>query len=282
MHSNRVHWSSVLCVLLGACTGLDSQPEDAEDASVAPERIEQQNLAAGRPATQSSTMYPFEAARVVDGNTDGYFPDGSVTHTGLDPQAWWQVDLGAVTDIGKVVLYNRTDCCSGRLADFDVLLSNDGITWQIATVFVGIAPARTELSIAGSGRFVRVRLRGTGYLTLAEAEELRRAVKSAWLGALAGFEDHETQILGEPRRELLRQRFGLDPYLCIVLVSEPQDRAALLVDAAMAEEREDVWALAAASLIEEVLPAGARAGARIQPRDLAGLDRRGERVLQDL
>jgi len=28
MHSKRVYWSSVLCVLLGACAGLDSQPEE--------------------------------------------------------------------------------------------------------------------------------------------------------------------------------------------------------------------------------------------------------------
>lgn len=34
MHSKHVYWSSVLCVLLGACTGLDSQPEDTENVSV--------------------------------------------------------------------------------------------------------------------------------------------------------------------------------------------------------------------------------------------------------
>jgi hypothetical protein len=128
------------------------------------------NLAAGRPATQSSTCCGGEAARAVDGNTDGNYGNGSVTHTGGDLQEWWQVDLGAVTDIGKVVLYNRTDCCNDRLSNFDVLLSNDGINWQTATSFQGTAPPRTALPIDGAGRFVRVRLHGTNYLSLAEVQ----------------------------------------------------------------------------------------------------------------
>ncbi|MGK3966288.1 discoidin domain-containing protein [Sorangium sp. So ce118] len=182
MHSKRVFWSSVLCVLLGGCADVDGQPEDAEDVSEVSERIEQQNLAAGKPATQSSTLYPFSAARAVDSNTDGHFPNGSVTHTGFDPQAWWQVDLGAVTDIGKVVLYNRTDGdTGGRLANFDVLLSNDGTNWQMVASFPGIASASTELSIIGSGRFVRVRLRGTEVLSLAEVQVFAPASEQkAW------------------------------------------------------------------------------------------------------
>ena len=56
------------------------------------------NLAQGRTATQSSTLagYPTDAASAaVDGNTDGNFFDGSVTHTNADTNAWWQVDLGS-------------------------------------------------------------------------------------------------------------------------------------------------------------------------------------------
>jgi hypothetical protein len=78
------------------------------------------------------------------------------------------VDLGGVKPIGEVVLYNRTDCCSVRLSNFDILISNDGITWQTAVGFPWLAPARTVLPVQASARFVRVRLRGTDYLTLAE------------------------------------------------------------------------------------------------------------------
>src|SRR6185295_5096528 len=78
------------------------------------------NLAASKPTRQSSTPWGAGPERAVDGNTDGNWTYGSVSHTDLDgpnsdlphPLAFWQVDLGKVENIGEVVLYNRTDCCS--------------------------------------------------------------------------------------------------------------------------------------------------------------------------
>ena len=64
------------------------------------------NLALGKPATQSSTLPGYAtagAASAVDGNTDGSFFDGSVTATNLDPNAWWQVDLGASAAVSSIV-----------------------------------------------------------------------------------------------------------------------------------------------------------------------------------
>lgn len=46
------------------------------------------NLAVGKLATQSSTAYGALASLAVDGNTDGIFSHGSVTHTNLDTYAW--------------------------------------------------------------------------------------------------------------------------------------------------------------------------------------------------
>lgn len=129
-----------------------------------------QNLAAGKPTSQSSTLNGGGASRAVDGKTDGDWNNGSVTHTNFELGPWWQVDLGAMTSIGEVVLYNRTDCCSTRLADFDVQLSNDGINWQTAFGFGGPAGIRTAGFLGASGRFLRVRLRGTNYLSLAEVQ----------------------------------------------------------------------------------------------------------------
>ena len=75
-----------------------------------------------------------------------------------------------MTYLSEVVLYNRTDCCGDRLADFDILLSNNGGTWLTAASFAGPAPARTVLPLHASGRYVRVRLHGTNYLSLAEVQ----------------------------------------------------------------------------------------------------------------
>src|SRR5258708_34190913 len=83
------------------------------------------NLAQGKIATQSSTyMSSAGASNAVDGNTDGNFPDGSVTHTNLDANAWWQVDLGTPAAVSSISIWNRTDCCPDRISDYWVFVSN--------------------------------------------------------------------------------------------------------------------------------------------------------------
>lgn len=130
------------------------------------------NLALRKVATQSSDYGPLYPARLaVDGNTDGSVGNGSVTHTNWESKPWWQVDLGAPTFIGDVVLYNRTDCCSERLSDFDVLASDDGSTWGTVS-YSGTPTFPLRVPINRTARFVKVMLRGTGYLSLAEVQVL--------------------------------------------------------------------------------------------------------------
>jgi alpha-L-fucosidase 2 len=143
------------------------------------------NLAQGRAATQSSTLPGFAAtgaAGAVDGNLDGNFGDGSVTATNLDPNAWWQVDLGASAAVSSVVVWNRADCCSSRLNDYWVFVSDTpfGATDTPGTLQgrVGTfsshqtaAPNPSAVIAAGvRGRYVRVQLTGANYLSLAEVQ----------------------------------------------------------------------------------------------------------------
>jgi len=76
------------------------------------------NAARGRPATQSSTDFGGDAARAVDGVTDGdYRAKNSVTHTAAGADPWWEVDLGGPVTVDRIVVWNRTDGGTGeRLA----------------------------------------------------------------------------------------------------------------------------------------------------------------------
>lgn len=70
------------------------------------------NIALHKPTNQSSTAYGGHSSKAVDGVTNGHYGEGSVTHTAghgatVDPQAWWQVDLEAVTTIGTIGVWNR-------------------------------------------------------------------------------------------------------------------------------------------------------------------------------
>ncbi|MEP6671786.1 MAG: DUF1553 domain-containing protein, partial [Chthoniobacter sp.] len=97
-----------------------------------------QNVALKGTATQSSTAYSGDAKRAVDGKTEGDFYKGqSVSHTNTEKDPWWEVDLGSVTDIERLAVWNRTDSNLGsRLADFRVSILDEAHkpVWEQAIV----------------------------------------------------------------------------------------------------------------------------------------------------
>ncbi len=127
------------------------------------------NLARLGTASQSSTGYGGLAAFAIDGNTSGDYSSGSVTHTTFEATPWWQVDLAKSRFIGDVKIHGRTDCCADRLSDFDVKVSNDLVTWYVVP-FTGRPTFPLTVPINKMGRYVRVQLRGTNALSLAEVE----------------------------------------------------------------------------------------------------------------
>lgn len=96
-----------------------------------------QNIAVGRRASQSSTYGQGEARLAVDGNTEGVFLKGSMTHTDEGPDEWWEVDLGQLYPVEKIELWNRTDAAPERLAGVTVDLLDE----KRANVWSTITPA---------------------------------------------------------------------------------------------------------------------------------------------
>ena len=122
-------------------------------------------------------------ARAVDGDPDGSFAAGTTTLTQVETAPWWEVDLGESHALSSVVLLNRTDCCASRLAGFTLFVSSapmagrslaeltaDSTIWRRDIVDpVGLmlrVPTETV------GRYVRVQLKGTSALSLAEVAVL--------------------------------------------------------------------------------------------------------------
>jgi hypothetical protein len=150
------------------------------------------NVALDKNAKQSSTVLNALASRAVDGNTSGnYFADNSVTHTDKTANAWWQVDLGAVHSIVQIKIWNRTDCCPERLSNFYVLVSsapfastdlNSTLSQPGVSGFPAPAQAGTPttITVGKPGRYVRVQLVGTDWLSLAEVEVIADAPNVAW------------------------------------------------------------------------------------------------------
>ncbi|MER5257029.1 alpha-L-fucosidase [Streptomyces sp. NPDC002855] len=130
------------------------------------------NIARGKTATQVSTAWAGAAGRAVDGDTAGdYLRDNTTTHT-AEPsrQAWWQVDLGQSYEIASTEIWNRTDCCTERLSDYWVLVSDTPFTGDsleearavpgvVAVHQDGRAQRPTQVDVEGAkGRYVRIQL----------------------------------------------------------------------------------------------------------------------------
>ncbi|MES2887509.1 MAG: PA14 domain-containing protein [Pseudomonadota bacterium] len=140
------------------------------------------NLARGKPTTQSTTDFGGLASRAVDGNIDGDFVQGgSVSHTAESGDSSWQVDLGSVQPLTAIRLWNRTDCCGSRLINFRVLVSPTDMTGRSLsslladpTVTSPVVSAEPEpqvtLPLHASGRYVRVQLTAWNALSLAEVQ----------------------------------------------------------------------------------------------------------------
>lgn len=75
---------------------------------------------------QSSTAYAGNAENAVDGISDAIFFHGHCTHTELQHEPWWRVDLGAEYKVSRVRVVNRGDCCSERLEGLEVWLTTYG------------------------------------------------------------------------------------------------------------------------------------------------------------
>jgi hypothetical protein len=79
------------------------------------------NVATKGQASQSSTDYDGLARLAIDGNTNGDFNAHSTTHTRIEDNPWWEVDLGAEMPIEAIAVWNRTDGGLGtRLRHFRV------------------------------------------------------------------------------------------------------------------------------------------------------------------
>jgi hypothetical protein len=177
--SSRFACALVSVSALAAVTAALAGSASAQSGSLDPI-----NLALGKPARQSSTLYGADASRAVDGNADGAFWDGSVTHTDADANSYWEVDLGQVRQLGRVEVVNRADCCADRLspfmllvsdsaiADSDMTVADSAVTPGVMRTVITQARATTYIPINRTGRFVRVALVNQNYLSLAEVRVL--------------------------------------------------------------------------------------------------------------
>ena len=96
----------------------------------------------------------------------------------IDNTQWWWVDMGNTYCIGKVVIFNRVDCCKERLAGAVVRIgidsnkTNNAICGTTSSMIE--ESAKLEVICAIQGRYISIHLTArdthTQPLTLCEVE----------------------------------------------------------------------------------------------------------------
>ncbi|KAI8493616.1 hypothetical protein Bbelb_285370 [Branchiostoma belcheri] len=85
----------------------------------------QTNLALNRPATQSSIDFKGDPGRAVDGNRNPFYAKKSCTHTKMQRDPWWRVDLGSSQCVDRVVVYKRMHIGEMWLEGFQVYVGDN-------------------------------------------------------------------------------------------------------------------------------------------------------------
>ncbi|XP_070534541.1 uncharacterized protein [Ptychodera flava] len=138
------------------------------------------NIALNKRASQSSLFSAMGlASNAVDGFVSSFWEDESCSHTNIEQDPWWKVDLEDAYFVTDVVITNRRDCCSERLegAVVRVGLSTDIGSNSPCREAVSPHTAKDLATISFEcasdtvGRYVSVQLEGKNqYLTLCEVE----------------------------------------------------------------------------------------------------------------
>ena len=168
-----------------------------------------ENIAAHKPASQSSIAYGGDASRAVDGNRDNAWSHRSVTHTDFQDHSWWKVDLEKEESVGTVRIYNRGDGdVANRLSNFDViLLDKDGN--EVTRQHIDSLNNQPTVDVQFTGvnaRYVKVELNNSKTpLSLAEVEVYRSAKEKAVTNTKS-----ESKAKTDFTAELNKYLFGLN------------------------------------------------------------------------
>ncbi|ANW95380.1 hypothetical protein AXE80_03395 [Wenyingzhuangia fucanilytica] len=126
-------------------------------------------------ASQSSTAYEGDASRANDGNTNGNYGGGSVSHTAHAADGvlkWWQVDLGDDKIINEIVIHNRTGSSSNQdLNNFTVEVINASGEVKFSKLFTDYPNPSTSINTENvTGKIVKISKTSNRGIQLAEVE----------------------------------------------------------------------------------------------------------------
>ncbi|XP_075039882.1 uncharacterized protein LOC142099863 isoform X3 [Mixophyes fleayi] len=146
--------------------------EFTEKEVIEPEGV---NLAFRGISSQSSTYDKFGASEnAIDGSLNTRYMSGHCSHTDLDIEPWWKVDLTQVYNVTKVKITNRGDCCKERINGAEIRIGTSpkkgGTRNPRCAKITSMGQGEEQEYICGMvGQYVTVTIPGIAtYLTICE------------------------------------------------------------------------------------------------------------------
>ncbi|KAM4022007.1 uncharacterized protein ACNLHF_027292 [Anomaloglossus baeobatrachus] len=138
---------------------------------------EGENLAFRGITSQSSTYDKFGASEnAIDNSPSTVYMSGHCSHTDMDVEPWWRVDLLGTYNITKVKIRNRGDCCAERINGAEIRIGNSrekgGNRNPRCVKIESLGLGKEEEYVCGMvGHYVTITIPGrAGYLTLCEVK----------------------------------------------------------------------------------------------------------------
>ena len=91
------------------------------------------NIASEGVASQNSTGFGGPAGLAIDGDTNGFYQNGSVSHTAVGKDPWFEVDLKSIRPIDSIAIWNRMDKgTENRLQGYHITVLDEGrnVVWE--------------------------------------------------------------------------------------------------------------------------------------------------------
>ena len=163
-----IAWPALLSAGLAPIPSLSHPRDETISDQVLRQQIEEDWLKQAK-AIEDGAPGPVSTETDARGGCDGIKDGKYAFHTGQEPNPWWQVDLGEVVPLSRVVVFNRLDYAPGlhNADNLRILTSEDGRQWTLRQEnqgkhFGGIsgAPPLEARFKEGKvrGRFVRLQI----------------------------------------------------------------------------------------------------------------------------
>ncbi|XP_075688025.1 uncharacterized protein LOC142656914 isoform X2 [Rhinoderma darwinii] len=170
------------------------------------------NLAFRGITSQSSTYDKFGASEnAIDGSSSTVYMSGHCSHTDMDVEPWWRVDLVNVYNVTKVKITNRGDCCQERINGAEITIGNSpekgGTRNRRCAKIESLGLGKEEEYVCGMvGQYVTVTIPGrAGYLTLCEVKVYGTNVSEGYTDTPVkpdSFDSEEHELASELRNIL--------------------------------------------------------------------------------